>query len=109
MIRSTHAVSPFSFYIAGCNKQACHFRDSTPELKKLGYTVYALTADSPAALTKWQAKNTLGYSLLSDPERKFIKLLGAKNGNGTKRSHFVFEKGTGKLLDAKIGVKPDDR
>ncbi|PVF96682.1 thioredoxin-like protein [Serendipita vermifera] len=92
----------------GCNRQACHYRDSSEELKKLGYTVYALTSDSPAALAKWQTKNTLGYSLLSDPNRKFIQLLGAKNGNSTKRSHFIFEKGTGKLLDAKIGVKPDD-
>jgi peroxiredoxin Q/BCP len=94
---------------AGCNKQACHFRDSTAEFTKLGYTVYGLTADTPAALTKWQTKNTLGYTLLSDPKRDFIKALGAKSQNSTKRSHFVFEKGTGKLLDVKLGVKPDDR
>lgn len=92
----------------GCNKQACHFRDTTAEFTKLGYTVYGLTADTPAALTKWQTKNTLGYSLLSDPKRDFIKALGAKSSNSTKRSHFVFEKGTGKLLDVKLGVKPDD-
>lgn len=91
----------------GCNKQACHFRDSTDEFTKLGYTVYALTADTPAALSKWQSKNTLGYSLLSDPKREFISRLGAKSANTTKRSHFVFERGTGKLLDAQIGVKPD--
>jgi peroxiredoxin Q/BCP len=47
--------------------------------------------------------------MLSDPKRVFIEQLGAKNGNGTTRSHFIFEKGTGKLLQAQIGVKPDDR
>ena len=25
-----------------------------------------------------------------------------------KRSHFIFEKGTGKLVDKKVGVKPAD-
>jgi hypothetical protein len=60
-------------------------------------------------LAKWQTKNNLGYSLLSDPKRDFITALGAKSPNSSKRSHFVFEKGTGKLLDVKLGVKPDDR
>lgn len=103
------SIPGYSHIPAGCNKQACHFRDSTEEFKKLGYAVYALTADAPAALTKWQAKNNLGYSLISDPKREFIHALGAKSGNSTKRSHFVFEKDTGKLLEATIGVKPDDR
>lgn len=97
------------FPLAGCNKQACHFRDSTDDFKKLGYSVYALTHDTPAALAKWQSKNNLPYSLLSDPTREFIKAIGAKSGATTKRSHFIFEKGTGKLLVASIGVKPDAR
>ena len=48
------------------------------------------------------------YQLLSDPQRTLIGALGAADGNKTKRSHFVFEKG-GKLLDKKIPVKPADR
>ncbi|CAG7850262.1 SubName: Full=Related to DOT5-involved in derepression of telomeric silencing {ECO:0000313/EMBL:CCA71350.1} [Serendipita indica DSM 11827] len=92
----------------GCNKQSCHFRDSAADFRELGYTVWGLTSDSPKALSRWQEKNKFGYSLLSDPERKFIKMLGALNGTSTKRSHFVFEKGTGKLLNASIGVKPDE-
>ncbi|KAG8824251.1 hypothetical protein FRC17_009139 [Serendipita sp. 399] len=91
----------------GCNKQSCHFRDSTAEFTKLGYDVYGLTGDSPAALTKWKTKNSFDYTLISDPEHTFIKSLGALSGNSVKRSHFVFERGTGKLLDAKVGVKPD--
>ncbi|KAG8757746.1 hypothetical protein FRC14_001575 [Serendipita sp. 396] len=91
----------------GCNKQSCHFRDSTADFTKLGYDVYGLTSDTPAALTKWKTKNSFQYTLLSDPNREFIAMLGAKTGNATKRSHFVFERETGKLLDAQIGVKPD--
>jgi hypothetical protein len=47
--------------------------------------------------------------MLSDPKRVFIEQLGVKNGSSTARSHFIFEKGTGKLLQAQINVKPDDR
>jgi peroxiredoxin len=50
----------------------------------------------------------LPYSLISDPKRSLIGVLGAGDGNKTKRSHFVFEKG-GKLLDRKMPVKPADR
>jgi peroxiredoxin Q/BCP len=113
---------------AGCNKQACHFRDNYDEIRKLGFAVYALSNDAGAAQAKWQSKvspfvplgvlwglirlpqHNLPYSMLSDPKRVLIEQLGAKGATGsTTRSHFIFEKGTGKLLQAQIGVKPDDR
>jgi len=92
----------------GCNTQACAFRDSYAEFDKYGYAVYALSADTPAVQAKWQTKKNLPYSLLSDPKRKVIHTLGAKNGSTTKRSHLIFEKGSGKLVEKKIGVKPAD-
>ncbi|KAF8129483.1 AhpC-TSA-domain-containing protein [Boletus edulis] len=91
----------------GCTTQACGFRDVWEEFEALDYGVYCLSADSPTAQTKWQTKKLLPYPLLSDPQRTLISALGAADGNKTKRSHFVFEKG-GKLLDKKIPVKPAD-
>ncbi|KAI9573131.1 thioredoxin-like protein [Boletus coccyginus] len=91
----------------GCTAQACGFRDVWQEFAALNYDVYCLSADSPAAQTKWQTKKALPYQLLSDPQRTLIGALGAADGNRTKRSHFVFGKG-GKLLDKKIPVKPAD-
>ncbi|KAG9309658.1 thioredoxin-like protein [Chiua virens] len=91
----------------GCTTQACGFRDVFQEFGTLNYSVYCLSADSPAAQTKWQTKKQLQYQLLSDPQRTLIGALGAADGNKTKRSHFVFEKG-GKLLDKKMPVKPMD-
>ncbi|KDQ52217.1 hypothetical protein JAAARDRAFT_62004 [Jaapia argillacea MUCL 33604] len=91
----------------GCTNQACGFRDIYPDFTSVGYDVYCLSADTPAAQTKWQTKKELPYSLLSDPRRHLIRALGAADGNKTKRSHFVFEKG-GKLLDRKMPVKPVD-
>ncbi|EEB89428.1 hypothetical protein MPER_12474 [Moniliophthora perniciosa FA553] len=93
----------------GCTTQACGFRDIYAEFTTLGYDVYCLSADTTNAQTKWQTKKNLGYSLLSDPKRVFISALGAADKNKTKRSHFIFEKGTGKLVDIKNPVKPADR
>ncbi|PFH46912.1 hypothetical protein AMATHDRAFT_68800 [Amanita thiersii Skay4041] len=91
----------------GCTNQACGFRDIYQEFTDLGYDVYCLSADTPAAQTKWQTKKELPYHLLSDGKRVLISALGAGEGGKTKRSHFVFEKG-GKLVDKKIPVKPVD-
>ncbi|WVQ85427.1 hypothetical protein IAT38_007592 [Cryptococcus sp. DSM 104549] len=91
----------------GCTNQACGYRDTYSEISALGYDVYGLSKDKPEAQNKWKTKKSLTYSLLSDPESQLIKRLGAfvlpKN---TKRSHFIFEKGSGKLVDIAIGVKP---
>jgi len=91
----------------GCTTQACGFRDVWQEFGALNYDVYCLSADSPTAQTKWQTKKQLPYQLLSDPQRRLIGVLGAADGNKTKRSHFVIEKG-GKLIDKRMPVKPVD-
>ncbi|KAF9075881.1 thioredoxin-like protein [Rhodocollybia butyracea] len=98
----------------GCTTQACGFRDIYAEFTSAEYDVYCLSADPPAAQSKWQDKKTLPYGLLSDPERKLISALGANDKGKTKRSHFIFAKaeeqaeGKGTLIDKKIGVKPAD-
>ncbi|KIY68569.1 AhpC-TSA-domain-containing protein [Cylindrobasidium torrendii FP15055 ss-10] len=91
----------------GCTTQACAFRDDYTQFSDTHYAVYCLSADSPGAQTKWQAKKNLPYGLLSDPKRTLISALGAGAGGKTKRSHFVFEKG-GKLVAKKMPVKPAD-
>jgi len=91
----------------GCTNQACGFRDIYQEFSTLDYDVYCLSADIPSAQAKWQTKKELPYHLLSDRNRVLIGALGAAEGNKTKRSHFVFEKG-GKLVDKKMPVKPID-
>ncbi|KAI0682225.1 AhpC-TSA-domain-containing protein [Earliella scabrosa] len=91
----------------GCTQQACGFRDSYPDFTSLNFDVYCLSADKPAAQSKWQTKKNLPYPLLSDPKRVLITALGAGEGGKTKRSHFIFEKG-GKLVEKKLPVKPVD-
>ncbi|KAJ7044725.1 AhpC-TSA-domain-containing protein [Mycena alexandri] len=92
----------------GCTTQACGFRDIYPDFASLDYNVYCLSADTPAAQTKWQTKKEVPYPMLSDRKRVLITALGAGDGGKTKRSHFIFEKG-GKLVDKKVPVKAGDR
>ncbi|KAJ6452774.1 AhpC-TSA-domain-containing protein [Mycena sanguinolenta] len=91
----------------GCTNQACGFRDIYPDFTGLDYNVYCLSADTPAAQSKWQTKKELPYPLLSDRKRVLITALGAGEGGKTKRSHFIFAKG-GKLIDKKVPVKAAD-
>ncbi|KAF9508531.1 hypothetical protein BS47DRAFT_219911 [Hydnum rufescens UP504] len=91
----------------GCTTQACAFRDSYSEFTEVKYAVYCVSADTSTAQARWQLKKELPFPLLSDPQRVFIKALGAfKPPKSTSRSHFVFEKGTGKLVEKKSSVKP---
>ena len=50
------SLSAFLTFPAGCTTQACGFRDVYPDFTSLNYEVYCLSADSPAAQTKWQTK-----------------------------------------------------
>ncbi|GAA5924606.1 hypothetical protein JCM10213_000393 [Rhodosporidiobolus nylandii] len=90
----------------GCTTQACNFRDTKSAFAEQGFTVLGLSKDKPSAQLSWQAKHELGYSLLCDvADFGLLKKLGATESQ--KRCHFIIEKG-GKLLEAKIGVKPAD-
>ncbi|KAJ7100976.1 AhpC-TSA-domain-containing protein [Mycena belliarum] len=91
----------------GCTTQACGFRDIYPDFTGLDYDVYCLSADTPAAQSKWQTKKELPYPLLSDRKRVLITALGAGDGGKTKRSHFIFAKG-GKLIEKRLPVKAGD-
>ena len=51
--------------VAGCNKQACNFRDNYSEFKKHGFTVYALSADAGDAQNEWQSKVAFSISCLN--------------------------------------------
>ncbi|MCB1033720.1 MAG: peroxiredoxin, partial [Acidobacteria bacterium] len=49
----------------GCTQQACGFRDQMPVLQSADAVVLGISPDKPAALKKWQAKQSLPYDLLS--------------------------------------------
>ncbi len=81
----------------GCAKEACGFRDLTPNLKKSGVVVLGVSKDSIASHNKFVESFKLPFVLLSDPKTEMMKKYGAwgrkmmygKEVEGTIRSTVV--------------------
>jgi len=99
---------------SGCTRQATGFRDEYRRIKKAGAVILGISPDKPATLKKWKDKIDLPYDLLSDPDHTVLEAYGAwgekrmygKIHYGVIRSHFIIDE-MGKLVDAKIKVKPE--
>ncbi|MCA9970284.1 MAG: thioredoxin-dependent thiol peroxidase [Anaerolineales bacterium] len=99
----------------GCTTQACGFRDSFPTIEAGNATVLGISPDPPAALAKWKAKESLPYTLLSDPDHAVAEAYGVwgekkmygKSYMGIIRSHFVIDE-NGRFADVQVKVSPKD-
>jgi peroxiredoxin Q/BCP len=100
---------------SGCTTQACGFRDNFPKIEAADATVIGVSPDEPAALAKWKAKESLPYTLLSDPEHEVAEAYGVwgekkmygKSYMGIIRSHFVID-AEGTIEDVQFKVSPND-
>ena len=61
----------------GCTKEACGFRDYWKDLQKAGVVVLGISPDDGESHREFIAKYKLPFTLLSDPDRKFMKDWGA--------------------------------
>jgi len=59
-----------------CTKEACSFRDGYAKLKKKGYVVVGVSADTEKSHQKFINKYDLPFTLISDPDRKVIEDYG---------------------------------
>jgi thioredoxin-dependent peroxiredoxin len=62
----------------GCTKQACAFRDTIQEIRKLGAEIYGVSADDVDALQKFKKNHSLNFTLLADPKLEAINAYGTK-------------------------------
>jgi len=60
----------------GCTAQACSLRDNYDELRKAGYEVIGISADSAASHQKFIAKQNLPFNLIADTDKKLSEQLG---------------------------------
>lgn len=89
----------------GCTKEACSFRDSSAEFKKLGVVILGVSKDSVASHKKFAEKYHLNFPILSDESKKTIV---AYNAWGEKKfMGRVFEgvKRTTALIDPEGNIK----
>lgn len=58
---------------SGCTKQACAFGELYPQFIEKGAVVIGVSKDSVASHKRFEEKNGLPFTLLSDPELKAIQ------------------------------------
>lgn len=58
---------------SGCTKQACGFSERYPQIISKGTVVLGISKDSVASHKKFETNYNLGFTLLSDPDRKVIE------------------------------------
>ena len=84
----------------GCTVQACGLRDSKQQLSELRTEVIAVSPDKPEKLLKFQTKETLNFTLLSDQDHMIAEKYGAwglkkfmgKEYMGILRYTFIIDK-----------------
>jgi peroxiredoxin Q/BCP len=98
----------------GCTQESCDFRDNWSRLKRMKVQVLGISRDSHASHQKFRDKFELPFLLLSDPEAKLLKPLGAfgkkmmygKEVQGIIRSTFLVDpKGVIRFIWPKVSVK----
>lgn len=89
----------------GCTVQACSLRDSKAELKEANIVVLGISTDPVKSLKKFEEKDKLNFTLLSDPEHKVAEAYGCwglkkfmgREFMGTLRQSFLID-GHGKIV-----------
>lgn len=60
----------------GCTVQAQGLRDSKDEIDKLNTVVFGISPDEPKRLSKFCVRDSLNFTLLSDPDHKVAEDFG---------------------------------
>lgn len=61
---------------SGCTAQACNLRDNYSELRKAGYEIIGVSADSEKSHQGFIAKQNLPFNLVADTEKTLSALFG---------------------------------
>lgn len=60
----------------GCTSEACSLRDNYSALRKAGYEVVGVSADSQASHQRFATKNELPFPLISDSSHTLMETFG---------------------------------
>ena len=98
----------------GCTAEACNLRDHHKVLKKQGYEIIGVSADSVARQKKWSDKYELLFPLIADEEKTVINAFGVwgvkkfmgRTFDGIHRTTFIVnEEGVVDEVIAKVKTK----
>ena len=99
----------------GCTQQACSVRDAADDLRGLDAVAFGISPDDPKLQGRFDAKHSLGYPLLSDPDHAVAEAYGVwgeksmygKKYMGIIRSAFLVDE-DGRIAEAWYKVSPAD-
>jgi peroxiredoxin Q/BCP len=98
---------------SGCTQEACNFRDSFPNFRKVKAEVLGVSIDSVASHIKFAEKYDLPFTLLSDEKKEVVEKYGVwkeksmygKKYMGIERTTFIIdEKGKIQNIFPKVKV-----
>ncbi|NNK88757.1 MAG: thioredoxin-dependent thiol peroxidase [Flavobacteriaceae bacterium] len=98
----------------GCTAEACNLRDHYSELKKQGYSLLGVSADSETKQNNFKNKFEFPFPLLADVDKKVIEAFGVwgekkfmgKVYDGIHRKTFIFnEEGKVERVIDKVKTK----
>ena len=98
----------------GCTRQACAFAAQFDEFRRRGVAVIGVSKDSVASHAKFAERQSLPFTLLSDPELTAIQAYGVwqekklygKVSMGVVRTTFLIDE-AGRIAAVMPKVKPD--
>lgn len=99
----------------GCTKEACSFRDGSPQIRDQKAIVLGVSTDSVDSHRAFKQKYKLNFPLLSDPEKEVVEKYGVwkeksmygKTYMGIERTTFVIDE-NGKIARIFSKVKVDE-
>jgi peroxiredoxin Q/BCP len=100
---------------SGCTAQSCAVRDANEDLAGLGVDVVGISPDPPSLQARFDAKHSLGFPLLSDPDHAVAEAYGTwgeksmygRTYLGIIRSAFLID-ARGRIQEAWYRVKPKE-
>ncbi len=99
----------------GCTKEACAFRDGFEKFQRADVDILGVSVDSAKKHAKFAEKYDLPFTLLSDEEKKVVRLYKAwgkkkfmgREYMGTKRVSYLIDP-TGTIAKVYPDVKPNE-
>lgn len=99
----------------GCTVEACNFRDNIKSLEKKNVKVFGVSKDSVKSHKKFEEKQGLNFTLLSDESTEMIQNYGAwrkkkfmgREYTGTERMSYLIDE-NGKIEKIYEDVKPKE-
>ena len=100
----------------GCSKQACGYSENAPRFAEKDAVILGISKDSVASHKKFAEKYSLGFPILSDPERQVIeaygvwqekKLYGKVSMGVVRTTYLIDENGVIAMANGKVKAAED--